>query len=139
MRPKHYLQTNKSRTSVLQNQKLFSSRKMNYDLFLMNVIVILSKMVLAYLARWISPNLVQNRQSMFRLCVKVQIVIIFANCFTIEAMQNHNRKQFETLCQTMMSHQHGGVAQMVERSLSMREVLGSMPSPSKTFSFILLQ
>ena len=37
------------------------SRKMNYDLFLMNVIVILSKIVLAYLARWISPNLVQNR------------------------------------------------------------------------------
>ena len=62
------------------------SRKMNYDLFLMNVIVILSKIVLAYLARWISPNLVQNRSSMFKLCVKVQIVIIFANCFTIEAM-----------------------------------------------------
>ena len=37
------------------------SWKMNYDLFLMNVIVILSKIVLAYLARWISPNLVQNR------------------------------------------------------------------------------
>ena len=36
---------------------------------------------------------------------------------------------------TFASNLHGGVAQMVERSLSMREVRGSMPRTSIHFSF----
>ena len=39
---------------------------------------------------------------------------------------------------TRTCHQHGDVAHMVERSLSMREVLGSMPNFSSSLFFLLL-
>jgi hypothetical protein len=41
------------------------------------------------------------------------------------------------LKKSRISIEFGGLAQMVERSLSMREVLGSMPRFSNLFDFVL--
>ncbi len=41
------------------------------------------------------------------------------------------------ICLKIPSQSHGGLAHMVERSLSMREVPGSMPGSSMSFIFPL--
>ena len=42
------------------------------------------------------------------------------------------------ICQEMIVMQRGVVAQMVERSLSMREALGSIPNYSIFFNFLII-